>query len=82
MTLLTPKYVQISLKNYNSSKRPLNYIILYRKRGNYIENFRLAIDEMDIFIDVIKDLEIHLKVIIKISRFLSFRSASTSFLFL
>ena len=47
-----------TIKNLmDSSKRPPNYIILYRKGGNYIENLRLAIDEKDIFIDVIKDLE-------------------------
>ena len=41
----------------DSSKRPPNYIILYRKGGNYIENLRLAIDEKDTFINVVKDLE-------------------------
>ena len=47
-----------TIKNLmDSSKRPPNYIILYRKGGNYIENIKLAVDEKDIFIEVIKDLE-------------------------
>ena len=41
----------------NSSKRNPNYIFLYRKGGNYLENIKLAIDEKDIFIGVIKELE-------------------------
>ena len=39
-----------------SPKAP-NYIILYRKGGNYIENIQLALDEKDIFIKVIMELE-------------------------
>ena len=39
-----------------SPKAP-NYIILYRKGGNYIENIQLALDERDIFINVILELE-------------------------
>ena len=34
-----------------------NCVLLYRKGGNYIENLKLAIDEKDIFINVIKELE-------------------------
>ena len=44
-------------KIMTSSKRVPNYIILYRKGGNYIQNIKLAIDEKDNFISVIKDLE-------------------------
>jgi len=43
-----------------SPKAP-NYIILYRKGGNYIENIQLALDEKDIFINVIQELEEMLK---------------------
>lgn len=43
------------------SPKPPTYIILYRKGGNYIENIRLALDEKDIFINVIVDLETKLK---------------------
>ena len=39
-----------------SPKAP-NYIILYRKGGNYIENIQLALDEREIFINVIVELE-------------------------
>ena len=39
------------------SPLPPNYIILYRKGGNYIENIQLALDEKDIFINVIIELE-------------------------
>ena len=45
----------------SGSKRPPNYILLYRKGGNSIDNIKLAIDEKDIFINVIKDLEITFK---------------------
>ena len=43
-----------------SPKAP-NFIILYRKGGNYIENIQLALDERDIFINVIVELEEMLK---------------------
>ena len=43
------------------SPNPPNYIILYRKGGNYIENIQLALDEKDIFIKVIMDLEENMK---------------------
>ena len=43
------------------SPKPPTYIILYRKGGNYIENIKLALDEKDIFINVIIDLETKLK---------------------
>lgn len=36
---------------------PPNYVFLYRKGGNYLENIKLAIDEKDVFINVIKELE-------------------------
>jgi aubergine-like protein len=39
-----------------SPKAP-NYIILYRRGGNAMDNLKLAIDEKDIFINVIKELE-------------------------
>ena len=48
-------------KIMTSSKRVPNYIILYRKGGNYIQNIKLAIDEKDNFITVIKDLESTMK---------------------
>ena len=48
-------------KIMTSSKRVPNYIILYRKGGNYIQNIKLAIDEKDNFISVIKDLESTMK---------------------
>ena len=43
------------------SPHPPSYIILYRKGGNYIENIQLALDEKDIFINVIVELEEMLK---------------------
>ena len=55
---LLQKMFKSTIKNLmDSSKRPPNYIFLYRKGGNYIENIKLAIDEKDTFIEVIKDLE-------------------------
>jgi len=36
---------------------PPNFVFLYRKGGNYLENIKLAIDEKDVFINVIKELE-------------------------
>ena len=44
-----------------ASPYPPSYIILYRKGGNYIENIQLALDEKDIFINVILELEEMLK---------------------
>jgi hypothetical protein len=44
-----------------ASPYPPSYIILYRKGGNYIENIQLALDEKDIFINVIIELEEMLK---------------------
>ena len=44
-----------SLMKY-SPKAP-NYILLYRRGGNFLDNMKLAIDEKDIFINVIKSLE-------------------------
>ena len=59
---LLKKMFESAIKNLiDSSKRPPNYIILYRKGGNYIENIRLALDERDIFVNVIKDLERYMK---------------------
>ena len=47
-----------AIKNLmDGSKRPPNYIILYRKGGNFMDNLKYAIDEKDLFITVIKDLE-------------------------
>ena len=52
-----------AIKNLmSSSKRPPNYIILYRKGGNFIENIKYSIDEKDLLIAVIKDLENTLKM--------------------
>ena len=45
----------------SGSKKPPNFILLYRKGGNSVDNIKLAIDEKDIFINVIRDLEITLK---------------------
>ena len=43
------------------SPKPPNFIILYRKGGNYIENTQLALDEREIFIKVIAGLQESLK---------------------
>ena len=39
-----------------SPKAP-NYIILYRRGGNFMDNLKLVLDEKDIFINVVKELE-------------------------
>lgn len=44
-----------------NSPLPPNYIILYRKGGNYIENIQLALDEREIFINVIVELQEQIK---------------------
>lgn len=44
-----------------SSPKAPNFIVLYRKGGNYIENVKLALDEKEIFINVIVELESMLK---------------------
>ena len=45
----------------SGSKKPPNFILLYRKGGNSIDNIKLAIDEKDLFINIIRDLETSLK---------------------
>ena len=59
--LLKKMFKDAITKIMSSSNRAPNYIILYRKGGNYIQNIKLAIDEKDIFISVIKDLETSIK---------------------
>ena len=51
-----------SIKNLmDSSKRHPNFILFYRKGGNYLENLKIALDEKEVFVNVIKDLENMLK---------------------
>ena len=51
-----------AIKNLmDSSKRNPNFILFYRKGGNYLENLKMAIDEKDVLVNVIKDLENMLK---------------------
>ena len=51
-----------AIKNLmDSSKRNPNFILFYRKGGNYLENLKIAIDEKEVLINVIKDLENMLK---------------------
>ena len=51
-----------SIKNLmDSSKRHPNFILFYRKGGNYLENLKMTIDEKEVFANVIKDLENMLK---------------------
>ena len=59
--LLTTMFKDAIQNLMKQSPNPPNYIILYRKGGNYIENIQLALDEKDIFIKVITDLEEMLK---------------------
>ena len=59
--LLTTMFKDAVQNLMKQSPNPPNYIILYRKGGNYIENIQLALDEKDIFIKVITDLEEMLK---------------------
>ena len=59
--LLTTMFKDAIQNLMKQSPNPPNYIILYRKGGNYIENIQLALDEKDIFIKVIMDLEENMK---------------------
>ena len=59
--LLTTMFKDAIQNLMKQSPNPPNYIILYRKGGNYIENIQLALDEKDIFIKVITDLAEMLK---------------------
>ena len=59
--LLTTMFKDAIQNLMKQSPNPPNYIILYRKGGNYIENIQLALDEKDIFIKIITDLEEMLK---------------------
>ena len=59
--LLTTMFKDAIQNLMKQSPNPPNYIILYRKGGNYIENIQLALDEKHIFMKVITDLEEMLK---------------------
>ncbi len=55
---LLQKMFKEAIKNLMKfSPNAPNYIILYRRGGNNMDNLKLVIDEKDIFINVIKDLE-------------------------
>lgn len=55
--LLKSMFMDAIKKLMEISPHHPNFVILYRKGGNYIENLRLAIDEKDVFINTIKELE-------------------------
>ena len=53
---------KLAIKNLmDSSKRNPNFILFYRKGGNYLENLKIAIDEKEVLVNVIKDLENNIK---------------------